>query len=40
MIEVNTEYKILRINFKSCSKYKLKTVVKFYVLSIWIGAII
>jgi hypothetical protein len=35
MIEVNTENKILRINFKWLSKYKFKAIVKFYVLKIW-----
>jgi len=28
MIEVNTEYKVRRINFKACFKAKFKTIVK------------
>jgi hypothetical protein len=28
MFEVNTEYKVWRINFKACFKAKFKTIVK------------
>jgi hypothetical protein len=37
-MQINTQNKVLIINFKVCFKAKFITIVKCYVLRIWIDA--